>query len=280
MSARLPSLFAFVVASGCSSITLLEADGGTGGADTGEAQTTGILSGASLSSAGDGGSSTSGTQEEESSSDDGPGSGFIATTGTSCAAGGGVAQCSLWDQDCCEGEACVPWANDGGSMWNATRCSPIAPRPDAVAQPCETEGNPHSGVDSCEFGAVCWNADPDTLQGECVALCGGTPDAPACADGTDCLIANDGALTLCLPSCDPIGANCGEGEACYPTAGMSFVCVPEEYVSCPAQTLPSADGTCADVCNFAAESPCDEGFVCSPYFEGGAGDVGTCVAVR
>ncbi len=57
---------------------------------------------------------------------------------------------------------------------------------------------------------------------------------------------------------------------------MSFVCVAQEYVSCPAQTLQIPDGTCAEVCNFAADSPCDEGFVCSPYFEGGAGDVGTC----
>ncbi len=38
----------------------------------------------------------------------------------------------IWAQDCPEGEKCMPWANDGGGSWNATRCSPLDPNPSAV----------------------------------------------------------------------------------------------------------------------------------------------------
>ncbi|MEX1364969.1 MAG: hypothetical protein AB1Z98_17710, partial [Nannocystaceae bacterium] len=31
-------------------------------------------------------------------------------------------QCSLFAQDCPDGEKCMPWANDGGDAWNATIC--------------------------------------------------------------------------------------------------------------------------------------------------------------
>ena len=38
-------------------------------------------------------------------------------------------QCNPFTQDCPEGEKCMPWANDGGGSWNATRCSPISDNP-------------------------------------------------------------------------------------------------------------------------------------------------------
>ncbi|MEM6295073.1 MAG: hypothetical protein AAGA54_27630, partial [Myxococcota bacterium] len=61
-------------------------------------------------------------------------------------------QCDLSLQDCCEGEGCKPWANDGGDEWNAVRCTPLSERPDAQGEPCTVEGADVSGVDSCDEG--------------------------------------------------------------------------------------------------------------------------------
>lgn len=99
-----------------------------------------------------------------------------------------VLECDLVAQDCPVGERCVPWANDGGMAWNATRCSDVAPMPGAPGEPCQAEGNPYSGLDDCALGAVCWDADPGTGQGVCVAICDQTltPDR-ACAAGTSCM---------------------------------------------------------------------------------------------
>lgn len=63
---------------------------------------------------------------------------------------------------------------------------------------------------------MCWDVDPDTLQGECLAFCGGSENSPTCDEpGTTCVIANEGTLILCLPTCDPLEPTCDEGEGCY-----------------------------------------------------------------
>jgi hypothetical protein len=97
-------------------------------------------------------------------------------------------ECSVFDQDCAFDEKCMPWANDGGMEWNATRCAPVVPMPGQPGDPCLVETSPFAGVDDCERGAMCWNVDPDTLQGECAALCDQTlmPD-PACPAETTCM---------------------------------------------------------------------------------------------
>src|SRR5262245_46725118 len=51
--------------------------------------------------------------------------------------GGGVSiECDAWAMDCPRGEKCMPWANDGGSEWNATRCSPLDPDPAHPGDQC------------------------------------------------------------------------------------------------------------------------------------------------
>jgi hypothetical protein len=120
----------------------------------------------------------------------------------------------------------MPWANDGGSIWNASRCSPIEPGAGEPGDPCLAEDSPVSGIDSCVAAAMCWDVDADTLAGECVGFCGGDEEQPSCPVGTACLIANEGTLVLCLPTCDPLAAApCEDDDGCY-LVDSTWLCLP------------------------------------------------------
>jgi hypothetical protein len=225
-------------------------------------------------------------------------------------------ECDVWDQDCARGHKCNPWANDGGVVWNATRCVPVDDDPGAPGDPCTVEDNAASGFDSCEAGAMCWRVDPDTLTGECVGFCEGDELDPQCPASTSCVIANDGVLVLCLPTCDPILADCEEGEQCIPQAeDGSFICVvtgaepraaygdPCEYVTSCDDGLtcvssmqlqgigacsPDVAGCCTAYCDLGAADPdaaCPDqplGQACEPYYEPGEAppgfeNLGVCV---
>lgn len=179
---------------------------------------------------------------DESTSD--PGNGFIDDPD-----GGGEAfECDPMVQDCPAGQKCMWWANDGGSAWNATRCSPIAPNPDDVGEPCEIEVSGTSGLDSCVLGSMCWDVDPKTGEGTCVSLCTGSESHPTCAD-PEMLCTGRGPY-LCLPTCCPIEQDCEEGDACYPI-GDRFSCAPDA----------SGDlGSYGDPCEFI--NVCNPGLLC------------------
>ncbi len=222
--------------------------------------------------------------------------------------GGGVSEeCDIWAQDCDDGEKCAAWANDGGSSWNALRCVPIDPDPVGVGEACVVEASGVSGVDNCDIGSMCWDVDLETNQGTCISLCEGSPEAPTCAPaGTGCSIANQGVLILCLPVCNPLADECGEGQGCYPV-GEGFQCAPDAsgddqgepgdsceflnacdegsgcvtpaLVPCPAGSA----GCCSSFCNIAGDaSECLAGQECVPWFEMGQEpdvcleDVGVC----
>jgi hypothetical protein len=225
--------------------------------------------------------------------------------------GGGVnIECDVWAQDCPVGEKCMPWANDGGSSWNATRCSPLDPNPAQVGDPCIVEGSGTSGIDNCDIAAMCWDVDPETNEGVCTAFCSGSEANPVCADpDTTCVIANEGTLILCLPSCDPLIQDCGEGQGCYPI-DASFACAPDagneqgaygdacEFVNVcdPGLFCASPDavpncvgavGCCSEFCDLAAMQPDDQcsgandGQLCTPWYgedraPPGYEDVGAC----
>ncbi len=179
--------------------------------------------------------------------------------------GGSVSfECDLFAQDCIEGDKCLAWANDGGPAWNATRCAPIAPMPGQPGEACTVEGVAVSGIDSCDIGSMCWGVDPLTLQGECVAQCGGDGANPVCEDASaSCVIHNEGAIALCLPFCDPLSPSaCDADETCIPEPSGGWACV-------PGITTPSVDG-----------EPCEYGNVCSPgsvcASPGCNGSVGCC----
>lgn len=164
--------------------------------------------------------------------------------------------CDLWREDCPEGQKCMPYANDGGSAWNALKCSPLDPTPDMVDEPCTVEGNYVSGVDSCEKHAICWNIDPQTSMGTCMAMCVGGPDEVYCEDpDAFCTFGGDGVLFVCIPECDPIVQDCGTGELCIPFPwlyGDKFICVPD---------FSGDEGQLFDPCN--SDSDCDPGLYCA-----------------
>ncbi|MCH9681605.1 MAG: ribulose phosphate epimerase [Deltaproteobacteria bacterium] len=159
--------------------------------------------------------------------------------------------CDLFTQDCPEGQKCMPWADDGGGAWNATRCSPIADNPGEPGDPCMVEGSDTSGVDDCELGSVCWDVDPKTNTGTCVGMCTGTRGNPVCEDpDTQCSIDGGSAVMWCLPVCDPLQQDCPQDQACYPVSS-SWVCAPDA----------SGDmGAHGDPCEFI--NVCNPGLIC------------------
>lgn len=216
----------------------------------------------------DSGSSTGADASESSSSEGSSSSSTGADMGdvdTVCEAGERETVCELpspyeaagdcdpYAQDCAEGEKCVPWASDGSTAWNSTRCSPVPAEPAQLGETCTVEGSGVSGVDSCDVGLMCWDADVETLVGTCIELCGCGPVAPTCeGGGTQCTISNQDSLPLCLPTCDPLdpAAVCGDGEGCYP-AGDGFQCAPDAS---------GDEGMVAQPCSFI--NGCEPGLAC------------------
>ncbi len=228
-----------------------------------------------------------GDQASSSSSDDG---GFITDppTGGICGGknGGLAVECSVRDQDCCDGEACKAWANDGTDVWNASRCTSIAPNAGQKGEACTAVGSAVTGDDTCDLGLMCWNVDSETLEGTCAQFCGVDDGDPTCATPSEvCSIFNYGSLPLCLPACDPLDPDCTDGFGCYPTSQEDFACVREGdrilsdgvfHPECPSGTFAVAPEffeecvddapCCASFCDQTAQSPCAGG-ECLPYFE-------------
>lgn len=192
-----------------------------------------------------------------------------ATTSTTTTDGdptGGVGEdCDPFLQDCPDGEKCNPWANDGGTAWNADGCFPVDENPGGVGDACLVEGSGTSGIDNCGIGSMCWNVDAEN-NGTCVNLCTGSPEEPLCDDAaTACAILNDGVLPVCLPVCDPLLQDCDDGEGCY-SVNDAFFCFPDG----------SGDaGLALDSCDYVAT--CDPGLACiEGDLVGGCDSVGCC----
>jgi hypothetical protein len=214
-------------------------------------------------------------------------------------------ECDIWAQDCPEDQKCMPWANDGGTSWNATRCANLDPNPVQPGDDCETDGSDVSGNDNCAKGSMCFSVNPETNVGTCVAFCTGNANAPVCDDpGTLCNISNDGVLALCLTTCDPLLQDCPQGghqaQGCYPVY-EDFLCWPDfsfdlgaygdpcEYfnVCDPGLFCALADivpgcagsqGCCTEYCDLEAPSPNDAcsgaGTECIPFYDEGAAPPG------
>lgn len=213
------------------------------------------------------------------------------------------AECDLWAQDCPLGEKCMPWARDGWSP-DAYRCAPIVPDAARPGEPCTVKDRVFSGLDTCDGRSMCWDVDPKTLAGTCVAFCTGSEGAPVCAEPrSTCSINGDGVLILCLPTCDPLAQDCPAGEGCYGWAdeflcwydlsgdagGVGDPCEATNHcdpgLACvdpavvPACTASS--GCCAPFCDRAGPDACATGLACVPYFDpveapAGRADIGIC----
>jgi hypothetical protein len=218
-------------------------------------------------------------------------------------------ECDVFAQDCPEGEKCMPWANDGGPSWNATRCSPVAENPGQPDEPCTVEGSGTSGIDSCDVGVMCWHVDPRTNEGTCVAMCIGNAGDPQCAAPEEaCVSGAEGLIALCYDTCHPLDPMCPAGSACQPApVGQPvLVCVPTsgkdvphgepcDFVTSCAEGLTCLDSSlfpacagvscCAEFCDLTAGVPCpdaDQGVECVPWYEDGEApsgheNLGVCV---
>jgi hypothetical protein len=214
---------------------------------------------------------------------------------------GQISQCDPFAQDCPEGEKCVGYASVGGS-WDANKCVPILGDGQA-GDPC-TYGGTVESTDDCDAESFCWKVMD--VEGEpvgvCTEFCQGDPDEPECPIGTQCFLAYDGSINLCLPSCDPVLQDCEPGLACY-WSGSGFACSlttvdvalgdPCGFINdcaaglgcMPAELLPDCFGSacCASYCSLMVGAACAQpGTECSAFFEEGMAplgyeDVGVCI---
>ncbi|MEM6995119.1 MAG: ribulose phosphate epimerase [Myxococcota bacterium] len=236
---------ATVLALGCSTTDNNAGDEASNQDDGGDESTTADSFGMDVT----GGGTTGGDGPGESEGDDTAGDtmSFISNPD----GGGPINECDQWVQDCPAGEKCLPWANDGGSSWNATKCAEIPDAPGQTGDECSVEGSGVSGEDDCDLGNMCYYVDPETNIGSCVALCFGSPEAPLCDPGFACSISNNGVLTLCRAECDPLLQDC-ENAACLPAAGSNtFVCIVDAS---------GEAGAAGDPCEFL--NACDPGHAC------------------
>jgi hypothetical protein len=201
-----------------------------------------------------------------------------------------VEECDSFQQDCPEGEKCVPYGSTGGN-WDASKCVPVMGDQEP-GEPC-WYGGVREATDNCDETSMCWDVmDIDgELIGTCLAFCTGTPDNPECPEGASCLISGDGSINLCIFSCDPILQDCNAGQACY-WAGGNFNCIfttqdiptgePCGYVNdcalgngcVAAELLPSCNGgaCCTRFCDVEqGDQHCESmpGTSCVPFFEEG-----------
>jgi hypothetical protein len=215
-----------------------------------------------------------------------------------------VIECDLGAQDCPRGEKCMPWANDGGDAWNASRCVPLSPDAVPPGGTCTVEGSAVTGIDDCIEGAMCWGVDPKTLQGTCIDLCY-YENFPrqGCVEPTVCLPLNEGYVPLCGTPCNPLQpAACPDGEACRNVAvDGGFYCLPlvggqvldsseycDEATCLPSQVCAGAellarcatDRCCTELCDLGdpgADAQCaviDPTLVCGPFYEPGTAPAG------
>lgn len=211
---------------------------------------------------GGGGGSTGSSGGSESETDFGESSSFIGFIQQPDFPVG--MECNPIEQDCPEGEKCMPWANDGGSSWNSTRCTPVAENPNQIGDSCSVEGTGVSGIDDCDIGMMCWDVDGETNVGECIELCSCSYDNPICETAnTSCVISNSESLTICLPVCNPLDVTtCEDGQGCYPF---------DDLFHCAANV--GQDAEQGDTCQFI--NACDAGQACAT-FDGCPG--GSCCA--
>lgn len=209
------------------------------------------------------GQSSTGGEQEATGGSEGPGSGDTAIGSSTGGATGDPgttgdpepAACDPWEQDCPSGQKCAPYTTFQGPTYDAWRCVDLEPVTQPVGSSCHVTGDIGSGEDDCELGALCWDPDPVTLEGECIALCTGSIQAPSCDVGTHCAVLNDGVLAVCLHDCDPLVQDCADGQSCiqHPGEPETFLCVLDAS---------GAEGQAFDSCEFI--NACDPGLQCVP----------------
>jgi hypothetical protein len=201
--------------------------------------------------------SSSSSASTSSSSTDGDGDADVTEEGVGFVPDSGrgpTTPCTVFDQDCPEGEKCVTTFDPDFSVF---RCVPIL-GDKAVGEACIFDAE--SGSDDCDASSHCWNLETDEQgveHGECVPMCIGTRDNPSCpgqgesCEGFECRIIGQTGYPFCVERCDPIAQDCGEGKGCFFDGGyLAFFC---GVVNIP--------GALGESCEWTQE--CAAGLVCA-----------------
>jgi hypothetical protein len=211
-----------------------------------------------------------------------------------------VNECDLQAQDCPVGEKCVPYASTG-STWDASKCVPVM-GDQPPGEPC-SYGGVVEATDDCDATSFCW--DVQDIDGELIGICRAfcIGEDLECPPGSVCWY-HDGALSFCIPTCDPLAQDCGAGLGCF-WANNGFNCIfttqdlalgePCGYINdcaaglgcLTAEVFPACAGAacCGAWCDVAlGDAPCEimPGTVCEPFFEDGMAppgyeQVGVCI---
>lgn len=244
-------------AGGCSML------GAPGASETGSSMMTSAATDASATAAA---TTASADSADATSTSTGTGSVFVSSPDL-----GDGSECSFLAQDCPAGWKCAPWAEDGGSAFNAAKCVPIVEDPAQEGEPCQVVGSGTSGVDDCDLGLICWYVVPQTGVGSCVPLCQGSWVDFYCVDpGQLCDVFADASLAICIEICDPLAPACAPEESCLPDYWGGWACGNDH----------SGDmGALGDPCSQTNE--CDPGLVCAdaqsvPHGEACADASGCC----
>lgn len=243
--------------------TGIESDSGSGPGGSGAGTGSGP---GSSTSGGDGPDTDSAASEsagEDTVTDSGAGtmgeSGSGGETGDGCTPEEApCGDCDVWVQDCPDGTKCTAYEEPPHDDWTWDRngCFPVDPSPRGRGEPCVVQDNPASGLDNCELGAICLFVDDRTLEGMCVEFCVGPSSSASCNHPWDvCYYFGDGVIPLCLPMCDPLAQDCGDGNGCYEDGGGGFICFEQDSA---AMGEPSDYGAPCGSLNF-----CDPGLQCA-----------------
>lgn len=184
--------------------------------------------------------------------------------------------CNSFDQDCPEGQKCVPFAPDGGG-WQGTYCVPVVGEGE-IGDACVYTGAA-ADYDDCGLDSHCWNAqevDGESV-GTCTPFCMGTPSEPTCSDGYFCQVSS--SLSICVLACDPLAQDCGPDEGCF-WGSTDFFCVPTS------EDIPTGEACgfindCApgNICISAGSlSACEAASCCANFCAVDGGD-GPCQAI-
>jgi hypothetical protein len=279
---------AMIGATACSRVASSATDAESGSTSSGST---------SSSDTGESGQTSTSTSTETDTGDTNDGNTFVPTMpelGPHC-------DCDTFAQDCPEGEKCVPFASPQADEFDCVKCVPIL-GDGAPGEPC-LYGGTLDATDDCGPTSQCFNVmevDGQSI-GVCSPFCEGAPDEPICPMGTDCLIASQSNITLCVATCDPLLQDCGPGLGCFFQQSGFFCVVPaqdiplgqpcEHYDDCAAghvcldeSVLPNCAGSscCASYCSLMQGAACPQmGTECVAFFEQdmvpvGYEDVGVC----
>lgn len=187
----------------------------------------------------------------------------------------GDGECDPWLQDCPDGLKCMAYAEPGVNHFTGNKCTPVAQNPGVAGDPCYADGGWSTGVDDCDYGLACWNIDPETSEGVCMAWCTGSADAATCPDAGDtCVFWVPGFAHICLSLCDPLLQDCDGPESCLPNwakQGEEWVCSLDYSFD---------EGQEFDPCEYS--NACDPGMICTDpksAIECDPGAIGCCISV-